>query len=153
MSKNQRISLRAVAEFNSSNSKVIQIRVLNAKINEIRQEIIMKIEMDAILSFEEVEFLPINVTEIRSQLSLNINLSTEDIKDILNSRGKSFNAELYILSKDVEIVERKYISVKDSLSNNQVIINMNLEKEIDARLQEMDYAIEVINPNFKNNEE
>ena len=101
--------------------------------------------MDSMLSFDDLYYLPINVIELRSQLSLIINLSSDDIKDILKSQKKSFNAELYILSKDIEITERKNISAKDSLSQSRVIVNMSLEKEIDNRLNEIDYAIEVIN--------
>lgn len=143
--KKHRISLRAAAEFNSEHSNVLDLRVLDATINETRQEIITKIEMDSMLSFDDLYYLPINVIELRSQLSLIINLSSDDIKDILKSQKKSFNAELYILSKDIEITERKNISAKDSLSQSRVIVNMSLEKEIDNRLNEMDYAIEVIN--------
>lgn len=152
MSKHQKISLRAAAEFNTDNSKVTKLKVKKAIINEHRQEIIMTVEMDAILSFEDLEFLPINVTEVRSQMSLNIHLSTDDIKDILSNQSKEFNAELYILSKDIEIIEREYIKVKDSLSNCEMIVNMSLENEIDKRLSEMDYAIEVINPDYNNKE-
>ena len=143
--KKHHISLRAAAEFNSEHSNVLDLRVLDATINETRQEIITKIEMDSMLSFDDLYYLPINVIELRSQLSLIINLSSNDIKDILKSQKKSFNAELYILSKDIEITERKNISAKDSLSQSRVIVNMSLEKEIDNRLNEIDYAIEVIN--------
>lgn len=145
--KQHQISLRAAAEFDSEHANVIDLKVIDAAINEIRQEIITKIEMNSMISFEDLDYMPINVIELQTQLSLIINLSTEDIKDILKSERKAFNAELYILSKDVEIIERNNLIARESLNNSRVIVSMSLEREIDKRLNEINYAIEVINKN------
>lgn len=137
------ITLQAIAQFDNNRSRVKRLRVIDATINEIRQEIMTKVQMSTILSFENLEFLPINVIELNCDMSLNISLNNEDISNILNEEGYIFNAELYILSKDVEILEREYSKVKDSLTNCEFIVNSSLEREIDKLLNNINYSIEV----------
>lgn len=146
-SKEKKIALRAVAKFNNEHSNVKKLKILDAKINETRQEIQTEVEMKALLHFYDVEYLPISVCELDCRLTLIINLTHDDLLDILNNKGKMFLAELYVLSKDVEIVEREYISVKDSLSSSDVLVNLSLSKEIDRKLNEINYAIEVLKNN------
>lgn len=143
MTNKHYVTIQAIAEFDNSQSQVKKLEVIDAKINEIRQEIRAKVRMSAVCSFEKLEYLPINVIELNCEMSLNITLSQEDLKEILQNKSQQFIAELYILSKDVEILERKYYKTKDSLTSCEFIVNKSLEREIDQLLNSMNYSIEV----------